>query len=238
MRRRPVLGWLLAGLSGAAALRSGFAFSEERSGPRARPLESFDQIVVDLPANIVIRPGAPNVMVQAAGRAGERIQVSVRGQMLQINRQGRLPGDDLPLIEVFSPPLRLLTVRGSADVDAAGVGVFGERLLVNMAGAGNLHLSDLALTHLELRLSGSGTVHASGHCLEQILLIEGSGSFDAFDLIGDRATIRIPGSGYAQVSVSRELQVSISGSGSVSYRGSPEVREQITGSGSIELDPG
>jgi hypothetical protein len=186
----------------------------------------------------VIRPGPPNVQVHVAGRAGEGIQVSVREQVLQIAGRGGLPGDDLPLIEIFSLPLRQLLLRGSAAVDAAGAGLFGDQLTVKMAGSGSLHLSELSLKHLELRLSGSGTVQATGQCLEQDVLLDGSGSFEGFDLSGIRARIRIPGSGDAQVSVSGELQVSISGSGSVTYRGSPEVREEITGSGTIEPDPG
>ncbi len=104
---------------------------------------------------------------------------------------------------------------------------------LSVSGSGNVRVSDLTTNSLSSKISGSGTITASGTVGAQDLDISGSGGYLAEQLTSRSVKARISGSGNANVLVSDTLDVTISGSGTLTYSGGPKVTQEISGSGKL-----
>ena len=105
---------------------------------------------------------------------------------------------------------------------------------LSLSGLGDVELIDLKLDALAVRLSGAGTVDASGSAAQVDINVSGAGSFDSGDLESEIVNINLSGAGNATVWATETLDVSISGLGNVSYYGSPRLHQSITGLGNIQ----
>jgi hypothetical protein len=105
---------------------------------------------------------------------------------------------------------------------------------LTLSGSGNIRLSNLSTTRLTTKISGSGTITASGTADDQDLDISGSGRYQADQLASKTVSAGISGSGTASVLVSDALDVRISGSGTLTYTGDPtRVTQDVSGSGKL-----
>jgi hypothetical protein len=116
------------------------------------------------------------------------------------------------------------------------IGVIGLMLLYqNLTG----HWSSWAYGWLDagdlsLRLSGAGSIDASGTAAQLEARLSGFGSYQGGDLRAEMADITISGTGSAVVWVTRHLEANISGLGSVQYYGQPQVTQSVSGMGSVQ----
>jgi hypothetical protein len=102
-----------------------------------------------------------------------------------------------------------------------------------VSGSGSVRVSNLTTASLSIKISGSGTITASGNVNDQDLEISGSGHYAADGLTSKAVKARISGSGSASVAATDVLDVEISGSGSLTYSGNPQVMQEISGSGKL-----
>ncbi len=86
---------------------------------------------------------------------------------------------------------------------------------------------------VESRTNGSGDMSFSGRAEEADLSISGSGDIHCFGLTSKTASIKINGSGNADVYATRQLNLKINGSGDIRYKGGANVDSHINGSGSV-----
>ena len=105
---------------------------------------------------------------------------------------------------------------------------------LTLSGSGNIRVSNLSTTRLTTKISGSGTITASGTADDQDLDISGSGRYQADQLASKTVNAGISGSGTASVLVSDALDVRISGSGTLTYTGDPtRLTQDVSGSGKL-----
>lgn len=105
---------------------------------------------------------------------------------------------------------------------------------LTLSGSGNIRVSNLSTPKLTTKISGSGTITASGTADDQDLDISGSGRYQADQLASKTLNAGISGSGTASVLVSDALDVRISGSGTLTYTGDPtRVTQDVSGSGKL-----
>lgn len=105
---------------------------------------------------------------------------------------------------------------------------------IELAGSGDMSLSDVKNESLEIELTGSGDIHASGISKKTVLSLTGSGDIDTKGLQSELSKVEILGSGDITVSPKQSLEAEIMGSGNVTYFGDPQdVKKEITGSGRI-----
>lgn len=138
-----------------------------------------------------------------------------------------------PLVfRVTGPHLDGITIKGAARATVTGLRT--PNLDVMVEGAGDIHLQDIALEHLRVRIGGAGKLDATGTAQRQEIEITGAGSFAGADLIGTRATVTINGAGKAKVNATDSLHISIGGVGSVTYLGDPSVQQNVGGLGRVK----
>lgn len=127
--------------------------------------------------------------------------------------------------------LRALRVTGPGRVIIPDLD--NDHVRVHVSGTGQVTLERLTADRLDVVISGKGGVRASGDVEAQSVLVSGSGSYGAEQLISDFGQVRVSGVGTADVSVSDDLEVVISGAGRVSYGGYPDIVKHISGAGSL-----
>ncbi|NOX51361.1 MAG: DUF2807 domain-containing protein [Gammaproteobacteria bacterium] len=132
--------------------------------------------------------------------------------------------------DLASNELRL-RITGSSDLKIEGVNT--DILQVTLTGSGDLTLNDVEADSIESRITGSGSVDLSGRVIAQDIAISGSGDHHAPELRSQETTVKIRGSGDAEVWAAARLNISITGSGDIEYYGNPSVTDRITGSGDL-----
>ncbi len=161
----------------------------------------------------------------------------VDNDILKIDYDGCLRGLDTEDIKIIATVTELTTVK----IDGSGK-VFIENTFTNISdlnleisGSGDMNLNlGSAMDEVDVDISGSGKIAASGKADELKIDLSGSGSFMGSDLETRLCEVEISGSGNCAVFVEELLTVDISGSGAVCYKGTPTVDSDLSGSGGVE----
>lgn len=105
---------------------------------------------------------------------------------------------------------------------------------LTMSGASTFQFPNLNTDTLTITLSGAHRLYIAGKATEINITSNGSSSVNAKDLVVDKATIKMIGSGQIVISPKQELNVEINGSGTVVYFGKdPKISQTIHGSGKV-----
>ena len=218
----PKLGWDNPSMTG-------FYFNDHSSayfGPgtpgsgnvvtESREVSNFNTIELDYPAQVTVTQGkSESVKIEAEDNVLPGLQTRVRGNTLEIFYQ-------------------ISDGKHVNPTKAVKINVVVKDLKeVNFSSAGELIINGLDTDHLDISLSGAGSMTASGEADDFRLNISGFGSFNGKDLHTLTAKIDMSGAGSATVWVEDDLNASVSGVGSVNYYGSPKVTKQVSGVGSI-----
>jgi Putative auto-transporter adhesin, head GIN domain len=173
-----------------------------------------------------------------------KVELSGTGE-LTIERTGTeslaISAEDniLPLLtsEVSGDTLALGTKRNTEIVTTKPINyalTVKDLTGLTLSGSGNIRVSNLSTTELTTKISGSGTITASGTADDQDLDLSGSGRYQADQLASKTVNASISGSGTASVLVSDALSARISGSGTLTYAGDPtRVTQDVSGSGKL-----
>jgi hypothetical protein len=179
------------------------------------PWEASDSLDISLPASVDYQPG-PKAEAVVSGDA-------------ELVKHVRLTSRALEFDSSFN-----CFIGGKLSVRLTGPAVANWRL----SGSSRLKLSGIDQDAIEIGISGSGSVAATGAARQMSLRISGSGSGDLARLAAKRAEIRISGSGDADIAAQDEADVRISGSGSLRLHGHPaRMHSQISGSGRVSQEP-
>jgi len=220
----PVMRKVIALLLFIGILLSACTFTlsyEEGSGrleKEVRRISSVERISFEGIGNLIITQGATTSLeVEAEDNILPRIVTEVRGDRLEI-------GFDTDRWENIIRPTRPITFFLQVENLSE----------LSLSGLGNVELEGIETDRLTVRLSGAGSIDASGEVTRQDINVSGAGSYDAGDLESEEVTVNLSGAGNAVVWATGSLDISISGLGSVRYYGDPVVQQSITGLGSIQ----
>lgn len=207
---------------------SGNVIIERRdvSGYHAVDFSGVGELTID-------QNGSEGLVIEAEDNIIPYIRSEVREGTLHIGLGGVTPLNP-------TRPLRFnLSARNLDGVGVSGAGITRAARLetpslqLSVSGAGGLDIGNISGGDLDVHVSGSGYVTASGRVSSQQVGISGSGTYKGDELASSMATVSISGAGSATLRVSETLDARVSGVGSVGYIGSPTVSKHVTGIGSV-----
>ena len=106
-------------------------------------------------------------------------------------------------------------------------------LQLKLNATGDFRLDNLSTDKLDVSHSGSGCLRIAGQVEEQVVVLNGVGSYIARDLISQRARVRMAGTSSAIIRVSQVLDATLRGVGILEYSGHPIVSKRIYGPGQV-----
>jgi hypothetical protein len=106
-------------------------------------------------------------------------------------------------------------------------------LQLAVGGTSGARIDPLTAQLLDVRIAGSGQVALAGTVDTQTVEINGTGVYDATNLVSRVASVDVRATGQAVVNVSESLNAVVGGTGRVSYIGNPQVSQDVSGVGSV-----
>ena len=198
-----------------------------------RTVDDFGSISFSSAGEVYLSQGPKHLRIEAEDNIIAGLMADVSGGRLTIRHTAACINPHKPVkIYVSTPHIEGLDISGSGSITGLSL-IESDALRIDISGSGDMNL-DVDCEDLSTNISGSGSSVLKGRATDNSVDISGSGAVHGYDLETNRSTIRISGSGRAEVKVHDELNTNISGSGSVSYKGRPRMTSQeISGSGSV-----
>lgn len=234
----PVLGALLAAAMLFASCKPHVIRGGGPETTENRTVPGFTKVDIEVPAHaeISVSPGATaGVSLSGSQNILSEVRTEVREGTLKIFiREGAMMVTDEKIrATITMPALEALDLSGASDADIKGT-VSGNRLDIDVSGAGRVTAADVQVQDLEADISGSGDLSiATGATGKASFDISGSGSVRAFGFVAQNIEADVSGSGDMEVNAVQQLDAEVSGSGNIRYKGSPNIRQEVSGAGSI-----
>lgn len=187
------------------------------------------------------------VSVEALTEIYELTNIYVENGILMINidRKPESPNksiwakiDDIKV----NPTMKLyVSVKNVNELQVNGAGkIISENSLaaptlnLSIGGSGSMDL-DIKGDQVKAEVSGSGKMGIKGYASNLEGVVSGSGAINAFNCPLDKATIKVSGSGLAELNVTDTIVATVVGSGAVKHKGNTKnATKKIYGSGSVD----
>jgi hypothetical protein len=204
-----------------------------------RNLSGFTAVALSGSFDYYITQGSTeSVKIDAPGDILPYIITEVRGGVLKVYTKSHFKmgdifgGDKKVIVRITAKNLNSIELAGSGDVFFKG-GITTGSLRVSLSGSGDI-TGKVTVKELESSITGSGDLTLYGRAESSKVSVVGSGDFTGRDLLTSNTSVRIVGSGDANVNVNGSLNASVSGSGDIQYSGGPKnVNKSVAGSGEI-----
>lgn len=200
-----------------------------------RDAKSFSKVHARGSFNVVLTDGTDRkVRVEAEENLQQYITIEVEDDALVIatKKLVSLRPTKAMTIYITAHALESVKLSGSGNVKSTNTLTGSDEFEAKSSGSGNMML-DVETNSLDIAISGSGNMSLKGKTKSLDGSISGSGNIRARNLQADDTSIKISGSGDAEVVANVKLDSKISGSGSVKYWGNASVDTKIAGSGSV-----
>jgi hypothetical protein len=227
-----IAGLLLAScrfVTGKRIRGNGNVRTEQRTPGNFRSVASHGSFTV------YISSGPQSLKIEAEDNLLPYIETYVDGSTLHIDTKDNFwlrPSREVR-VYVSSPDFESIHSFGSGDIIGQSKITDSSHLKLGVSGSADIKM-DVDAPDVDAEINGSGDIDLKGETKTFNGEIHGSGNVRAMDLKSEDATIRIYGSGDADLFASMKLDVHVGGSGDVRYKGNPQVSSNIAGSGSVK----
>lgn len=185
--------------------------------------------------DVFVSSGEQAVKIEAEENLLPYIETYVEGYTLHVGTKDNYwlrPGRKVKIF-VSSPDYESIRSYGSGDIIGESKITNSSKLELGVNGSANIKM-DIDAPEINTETNGSGDIFLKGETKSFEGEIHGSGNIKALDLRSGDATIKIYGSGDADVFVDGKLDVHVAGSGDINYKGNAQVSSSIAGSGRVK----
>ena len=227
-----IAGVLLAScrfVTGKRIRGNGNVRTEQRSPGNFRSVASYGSFTV------YVSSGPQSLKIDAEDNLLPYIETYVDGSTLHVETKEDFwlrPSREIR-VYVSSPDFESIHSFGSGDIIGQSKIIDSSTLKLGVSGSADIKM-EVAAPLVDAQINGSGDIDLKGETKAFNGEIHGSGNVRAMDLKSEDATIRIYGSGDADLFASMKLDVHVGGSGDVRYKGNPQVSSSIAGSGTVK----
>ena len=221
-------------LSGATLI---FGQKSDRNSLNFPELRDFSKISIHIAAEVYIRQ-ADSFRCQIEGNADylEETNATVKDGVLTIRRVDHpnwLNGIQRLVIYIDAPNFEKIDFSGAGSI-VSKTKLTGNKLQIEVSGAGSARLQDVDYQHIDVDLSGVGNIEIGGKAVSSTMEMSGTGNIDAFDLLADSVRCETSGVGNINCFANVELNANVSGVGGIRYKGTPKnLRKSVSGIGKV-----
>jgi hypothetical protein len=201
----------------------------------ARSPGNFKSVASHGSFDVFVSSGDQAVKIEAEENLLPYIETYVEGYTLHVETKEDYWLSPSRKVKIFvsSPNYESIRSHGSGDIIGESKITNSSKLELGLNGSGNIKM-DITAPEINTETNGSGDIFLRGETKSFGGEIRGSGNIKALDLRSGEATIKIYGSGNADLAVDGKLDVRVAGSGDVHYKGNAQVSSSIAGSGSVK----
>jgi hypothetical protein len=186
---------------------------------------SFDRVRIEGPYNVqLVVGGSPLATADGDGRTIDNLDIRVDGGTLVVRpalnqwAEGGADQAAAPVIRLGTPALRSATLIGGGQLRISGA-VKAQQLDLRLTGSGALAATGIAADQLSVTLLGSGGVTLAGQASNAQLMTSGPGSIAAAPLATRNLIVRLDGTGETVAMASSTAEVTSTGLGQVTVYG-------------------
>jgi len=196
---------------------------------------SFKSVASHGSFDVFVSSGEQAVKIEAEENLLPYIETYVEGYTLHVETKDNYwlsPGRKVKIF-VSCPDYESIRSYGSGDIIGESKITNSSKLELGVNGSANIKM-EIDAPEINTETNGSGDIYLKGETKSFEGEIHGSGDIKALDLRSGDATIKIYGSGDADVFVEGKLDVHVAGSGDVNYRGNAQISSSVAGSGRVK----
>jgi len=196
---------------------------------------NFNSVASHGSFNVYVSSGSQSLKIEAEENLLPYIETYVDGSVLHVETKEDFwlrPSREVKIF-VSSPEFKSIHSYGSGDIIGQSTITDSSKLELGVSGSADIKM-DVDAPSVDAAIHGSGNIDLRGETKTFSGEIHGSGDVKAMGLKSEDATIRIYGSGDADLFASAKLDVHIGGSGDVRYKGNAQVSSSIAGSGTVK----
>jgi len=215
------------------------AFVAQAQQREQRNLDYFNSIEFEGRGDLILTPSGKSALEIEAedGVDMDRLKTYVRGRTLHIeyNRDEDDVFDLHPkfIIYVAYQDLKEVICAGIVDVKTTEPIVSGN-FHFGAEGMGNNRL-EIEADRLTVEIAGTANLKLKGRAFREVIVLEGTGTLDAFDLLAEEVAAEINGTGSVFLHATERLLVEANGFGAqVKYKGNP-AQKNINKSGWVSI---
>lgn len=195
-----------------------------------RYVEDFSRIVFEGRGDLVLTPAArTSFEVEAEdGIDLDRLKTYVRGSTLHIEYDS--DGEDIfnmyPKMKIFIDFKSLEELSCYGVISARSTEpIVSPSFHFEAEGMGSNRL-EVETDRLSVEIAGTASLYLAGTARRELIVLEGTGNVDAFDLVAEEVAAEINGIGSLYLNATESLFVEANGFGAqVEYKGDPEVKD-------------
>lgn len=220
----------------------GFLFIQSlvfgQNEPKNFEVKDFTSVDVRVAASVFLTKGDTfKCRVEGRERHVNRIDINVKNNEL-IVRALKEDFWDFNEREVYiyieMPNLEGLQFSGAGSITSKS-DWSGEKIKIDMSGAGNLNLSNLDFKTLKADMSGAGNMTLGGKATEIDMNMSGAGNINALNLAAEKGVCDVSGVGRISCDVRDDLRADVSGIGGVRYKNKPaNLSKNVSGIGKVK----
>jgi Putative auto-transporter adhesin, head GIN domain len=196
------------------------------------PVSDFNGVRLTAHYDLVVNIGSPtSVRAQGDPAALDLLDIHTEGQTLvaAVKPNGQWPPNARVTVTITTPALSAAEITGSGDIRIGAI--HSDALSIAQNGSGDIDAPDVTLTRIAVTSGGSGRIRVGGTAEDASLRLSGSGEADLSTLTVKRADVSISGSGSLILEALEKVSGSISGSGDVRVTGGATCSVSSSGSG-------
>jgi len=203
-------------------------------------ITSFDRIRVEGPYDVrLMVGGSPGATAEGDARAIDNLDIRVDGGTLVVRPalnqwgEGGSAQAAAPVIRIGTPALRSAVLIGGGQLRIAGT-LKAQQLDLRLTGSGALSASGIAADQVSTTLLGSGSVTLAGQASTAQLMTSGPGTTAAAPLAVRNLTVRLDGTGQTVANASLTAEVTSTGLGQVTVYGHAACTVKAPAGGPVE----
>jgi hypothetical protein len=200
-----------------------------------RGLSGFAGVESNGSFDVHVATGNHSVKIEGEENILPYIETYIDGDMLKIRTKKGfwLQPDREVRIYVTAPAFSRVYSNGSGNIIGQNKLTNNGKMDLSINGSADMNV-EVDAPEVEAEINGSGNIKIKGQTKRFKSAVIGSGDVKAMELLSEETSVKIMGSGNADVYSSVKLNVDVAGSGDVRYKGGGQVNSHIAGSGEVK----